>query len=129
MQMQLKKSEESAFQSQTELDVLSQVLELKVDEATVALKARLAELEARAGGAPHPPATPGKAGRSEVTALEKQVRRLNQKVERATEALKAYATRAGLAAQRPKLTAEEAKQTLENLERSLHETAEELSSS
>jgi FixJ family two-component response regulator len=105
MRAQLKKSEEAAFASQTELDVLGQVLELRIEEATKELTVKNGQLRAE---------------------LAAERDKLAKKAARVADAIKAHATRAGLAAQRPTLTLEDARDTLQNLERSLSETADEL---
>ena len=108
MRTRLQKSEETAFQRQTELDLFVQVLELRVEEATGSLQAERSELQAR------------------VVDLQTQLDAQTGRLSRAADALKALATRPGLAAQRPTLDLTGAREALASLERSLSETADEL---
>ena len=108
MRTRLQKSEEVAFQRQTELDVFVQVLELRVEEATGTLQLEKGQLQAQ------------------VKELQQRVDAHAASLSRAADALKAHASRAGLAAQRPTLDLAGAREALTSLERSLSETADEL---
>jgi FixJ family two-component response regulator len=116
MRGKLKDFEEKAFQSQTELDVLQQVVELRVEEATRNLKVKNAQLllevqELRKAQ---------KASKKEEAAPPAPTQ---EEPELNRQAIKAVATRASLAAEKPKLTVADAREALQSVAKSLEQLA------